>query len=104
MLEDLNLKPGSFEYLDLPFAVQEGRIGRLEIQVSPVEYYRAPSNILHHLLYPTARSSERILLEACSSWGENFSQGGIDWQTELWNNFAPFVFKAQCTTRIRSNS
>ena len=33
VLENLRLKVEAFEYLQLPFAIQEGTLGRLEIQV-----------------------------------------------------------------------
>lgn len=33
MLEDVALRPGAFDYLKLPIAIQEGRVGKLKIQV-----------------------------------------------------------------------
>lgn len=35
MLENVRLKVEAFEYLQLPFNIAEGCIGKLEIQVSP---------------------------------------------------------------------
>jgi len=36
VLENLRLKVAAFEYLQLPFAIHEGNLGRLEIQVGPI--------------------------------------------------------------------
>lgn len=33
VLEDVALRPGAFDYLKLPIAIQEGRVGKLKIQV-----------------------------------------------------------------------
>lgn len=33
VLEDVALRPGAFDYLKLPIAIQEGRVGKLKVQV-----------------------------------------------------------------------
>ena len=54
VLENLRLKGAAFEYLQLPFAIHDGNLGRLEIQVPS---FSGCTAITSFMLAPQQRST-----------------------------------------------